>query len=69
MLFSLADLVQGVERWMEKLEQKFHDEFLNSETLPWTTVESREQVGEVRYAGGGGLTAGNFTFVKVYEAG
>ncbi|KAF7791079.1 hypothetical protein EIP86_002040 [Pleurotus ostreatoroseus] len=59
----------GVERWMEKLEQKFHDEFLNSETLPWTTVESRKQVGEVRYAGGGGLTAGNWTFVKVYEAG
>ena len=54
---------------MEKLDQKFHGEFLRSETLPWTTVESRKQVGEVRYAGGGGLTAGNFTFVKVYEAG
>lgn len=54
---------------MEKLDNKFHDEFQDSKTLPWTTLESREQVGEVRSAGGGGFTAGNLTFVKVYDSG
>ena len=62
-------LAQGNEAWVEDLENKFHDEFKQSEFLPWVTQESYRRAGEVRYAGGGGSTAGNLTFVKVYEAG
>lgn len=35
----------------------------------WTTLASGRVAGEVRSAGGDGFTAGNVTFVQVYEAG
>lgn len=60
---------QGNEAWVTKMESKFHDEFKQSPHLPWTTIETGTRAGEVRYASGGGETAGNVTFVKVYEAG
>ncbi|KAJ3552650.1 hypothetical protein NM688_g4041 [Phlebia brevispora] len=59
----------GNEAWVEQLDNKFHDEFKRSTSLPWKTIESDTKAGEVRFAGGGGFTAGNLTFVKVYEAG
>ena len=51
------------------MDNKFHDEFGRSPHLPWTTIESRTKAGEVRYAGGGGETAGNIAFVQIFEAG
>ena len=66
---SDALLAQGNEAWVEGLENKFHDEFKRSEFLPWVTQKSHRRAGEVRHAGGGGSTAGNLTFVKVYDAG
>jgi len=56
----------GVERWMERLEHKFHSEFASSPSKQWKTAESNIVGGEVRSAGYG---AGNVTFVQVYEAG
>ncbi len=35
--------------------------------MPWILED--KQVGEVRSAGGDGFTAGNVTFVNVYDAG
>jgi hypothetical protein len=40
-----------------------------AKSIPWVTTESGRLAGEVRSAGGGGFTAGNVTFVSVYEAG
>lgn len=54
---------------MTKLENKFHDEFAESASTPWVTLDSGRQAGTVRSAGGDGFTAGNVTFVQVYEAG
>lgn len=54
---------------MTKLEHKFHDDFVKSKSLPWMTLGSGKIAGEVRSAGGDGFTAGNVTFVQVYEAG
>ncbi|KAJ3554633.1 hypothetical protein NM688_g3005 [Phlebia brevispora] len=59
----------GNEAWVEKLEHKFHDDFVKSKSLPWQTLGSGRIAGEVRSAGGDGFTAGNVTFVQVYEAG
>ena len=60
---------KGNEAWVTQLDNIFHDEFKNSTFLPWVTIESGKKAGEVRYAGGEGLTAGNVTFVKIYDAG
>ena len=54
---------------MEKLENKFHDEFAQSASTAWVTLDSGRQAGLVRSAGGDGFTAGNLTFVRVFEAG
>jgi len=59
----------GNERWLEALEHDFHREFSVAKTEPWVTIESGKVVGTVRSAGGNGNTAGNVTFVNVYEAG
>ncbi|KIP04923.1 hypothetical protein PHLGIDRAFT_31123 [Phlebiopsis gigantea 11061_1 CR5-6] len=59
----------GNEAWVEKLENKFHDEFAKSVPTAWTTLGSGRQAGLVRSAGGEGFTAGNVTFVQVFEAG
>ena len=65
--FSLG--LQGIESWVTQLPNVFQDEFKNSSLQPWITIESGKQAGEVRYAGGVGTTAGNLTFVKIYDAG
>jgi cathepsin A (carboxypeptidase C) len=59
----------GNERWVEKLETKFSEEFKSAKSLPWVTIESGLQVGEVRTAGGRGSSAGNVTFVNVFDSG
>jgi len=45
----------------------FHDEFLAAPTIPWSVSDAI--VGEIRSAGGGGLTAGNLTLAVIFEAG
>ncbi|OSX56159.1 hypothetical protein POSPLADRAFT_1050876 [Postia placenta MAD-698-R-SB12] len=59
----------GNERWVEELETRFQKEFAARKGVPWTTSETGNIAGLVRSAGGGGHTAGNVTFVQVYEAG
>ncbi|GJE97833.1 serine carboxypeptidase [Phanerochaete sordida] len=59
----------GNEAWVEKFENKFHDEFAQSVPAPWLTLDSGRKAGLVRSAGGDGFTAGNVTFVQVFEAG
>ncbi|KAG6811216.1 hypothetical protein H0H92_008511 [Tricholoma furcatifolium] len=59
----------GNERWVEQLDTKFHTEFSATKPVPWVTTKSGKLAGEVRSAGGAGFTAGNVTFVTVYEAG
>lgn len=54
---------------MTKLEHKFHEQFESSTPMKWTTLGSGRVAGEVRTAGGDGFTAGNVTFVQIYEAG
>ncbi|KAH9067022.1 serine carboxypeptidase [Lactarius deliciosus] len=58
----------GNEAWVENLEHKFHKEFKAAPPIQWVERSGRV-AGEVRTAGGGGLGAGNVTFVNVYEAG
>uniref|UniRef100_A0A0W0FN62 Carboxypeptidase n=1 Tax=Moniliophthora roreri TaxID=221103 RepID=A0A0W0FN62_MONRR len=59
----------GNERYVEQLDTQFRDEFAKAKLTPWVDLSTGRQVGEVRSAGGNGLTAGNITFVRVYEAG
>ena len=61
--------MQGNEAWVSKLENKFHEEFAKSTPAHWTTLETGRVAGTVRSAGGDGFSAGNVTFVQVYEAG
>lgn len=67
----MADLVnvQGNEAWLNELEHTFHAEFVKTKSTPWVTLESGKVAGAVRSAGGSGFTAGNVTFVQVYDAG
>ncbi|KAG6909590.1 hypothetical protein DXG01_016629 [Tephrocybe rancida] len=50
-------------------DTKFHTEFTATKPVPWITSTSGRLAGEVRSAGGAGFTAGNVTFVTVFEAG
>jgi carboxypeptidase C (cathepsin A) len=59
----------GNERWVNELETKFTTEFQATTPLPWVTLKGGKVAGVVRAAGGGGVTAGNVTFVTVYEVG
>ena len=59
----------GNERWVEELDTKFKAEFTKAKSIPWVDDATGRQAGEVRSAGGAGFTAGNVTFVQVYEAG
>ncbi|KAJ6476261.1 Alpha/Beta hydrolase protein [Mycena sanguinolenta] len=58
----------GNERWLEALDSSFQREFLKAKPRPWTAT-SGKLAGTVRSAGGEGFTAGNITFVTVFEAG
>jgi cathepsin A (carboxypeptidase C) len=57
----------GVESFVEHLGTAFQDEFADAKPQPW--VVGDRTAGYVRAAGGDGTTAGNQTFVAVYEAG
>jgi len=59
----------GNERWVEELDTKFHSEFAKTKPVPWVTTISGKIAGEVRSAGNSGFSAGNVTFVEIYEAG
>ncbi|KAJ7223041.1 carboxypeptidase C [Mycena pura] len=73
-----ADMVcnyMGNERWLEVLDSSFKSEFAAATPMPWiiasadATGAPSRPAGQVRSAGGGGFTAGNVTFVTVFEAG
>lgn len=51
------------------MDSKFHDEFAAFEAQPWITLDGGKLAGYVRTAGATELTAGNVTFVTVYDAG
>src|ERR1700761_3024405 len=65
----------GNERWLEVLDSSFKSEFAAATPMPWiiasadATGAPSRPAGQVRSAGGGGFTAGNVTFVTVFEAG
>ncbi|KAF9269332.1 carboxypeptidase C [Marasmius fiardii PR-910] len=59
----------GNERWVEALDTQFKAEFAAAKSLPWIDSAEDRQAGVVRSAGGGGFTAGNVTFVEIFEAG
>ncbi|KAG8966199.1 hypothetical protein FRC03_012317 [Tulasnella sp. 419] len=59
----------GNLQWMEKLDQPFKDDFSKASLVPWQTLNTGKVAGKVKSAGGGGFTAGNFTYVIVHEAG
>ena len=62
-------VLQGNERWVEQLENKFHEEFAKTAKQPWITLDEGKLAGWVRSAGGDGFTAGNVTYVQVHAAG
>jgi hypothetical protein len=59
----------GNERWLEVLDSSFQSEYVAAKTIPWVTAGSGKLAGTVRSAGGKGFSAGNVTFVTVFEAG
>ncbi|KIO24205.1 hypothetical protein M407DRAFT_77252 [Tulasnella calospora MUT 4182] len=59
----------GNLEWMEALDNVFADEFRSAALVPWQTLNTGKIAGKVKSAGGGGFTAGNFTYVVVHEAG
>lgn len=59
----------GNEAWVTRLPNQFHEEFEASPSEPWAVLTSGRVAGEVRTAGSNGFTAGNVTFVQIYEAG
>jgi len=65
----LIFFAKGNERWLEQLDTEFYEEFSLANAVPWITTRSGKLAGEVRTAGGAGSTAGNVTFVNIYEAG
>jgi len=56
----------GNKRWALALDQTVQHDFVAAKDLPWSTLEDNKVVGEVRSVGEG---AGNFAYVKVYNAG
>ena len=54
---------------MQELDHNHHIEFAKSKSVPWLTLDGKLVAGEVRTAGGKGFSAGNVTFVQVYDAG
>ncbi|KAJ6542708.1 serine carboxypeptidase [Mycena capillaripes] len=58
----------GNERWLEVLDNSFQSEFVAAASVPWITG-SGILAGSVRSAGGAESTAGNVTFVTIFEAG
>lgn len=59
----------GNERWVSKFANVYHEELVASEEKPWVMGAPRRVAGSIRTAGGRGSTAGNVTFVNVFEAG
>jgi cathepsin A (carboxypeptidase C) len=59
----------GQERWLSNFNSTLREKFVSSSAIPWIVAETGSVAGEVRSAGGDGFTAGNVTFVTVYEAG
>ncbi|CAE6398854.1 unnamed protein product [Rhizoctonia solani] len=58
----------GAFEWMHRLDSKYAKEFRSLNNTVWTL--NGKPVGEVRAsADEGGKTAGNFTWLRVYEAG
>ena len=54
---------------MDSLESRFQEEFLAAPEQPWHTPDGSVLAGLVRTAGGTSGSAGNYTFVRVFEAG
>jgi hypothetical protein len=56
---------------VEALETPFQEEFSRSYGLPWTPFGADTAAGRVRTAGSGAgvKTAGNLTFIEIFEAG
>ena len=54
---------------MERLDNPFHAEFSSTPFSLWLTSKSNYPAGEVRSAGGAQTGAGNYTFVRIYDAG
>ncbi|KAF7289387.1 Carboxypeptidase [Mycena indigotica] len=59
----------GNERWLEVFDSKFQSEYKAAKPIPWITHSTGQLAGSVRSAGGKGITAGNVTFVTVFDAG
>ena len=59
----------GNERWVSRFANVYHEEFVASEEKPWVMGAPRRKAGLIRTAGGRGSTAGNVTFVNVFDAG
>lgn len=54
---------------MTELPNVYHGQFLQIDPEPWRVLTSGRLAGEVRSAGDDDYTAGNVTFVQIYEAG
>ncbi|CAE7076121.1 unnamed protein product [Rhizoctonia solani] len=62
----------GNLQWLEKLETSFQDEFQSAKQVPFIPLSSKSNkpAGFVKSAGGKGqFTAGNVTYVQIYDAG
>jgi cathepsin A (carboxypeptidase C) len=63
---------QGNLAWLENLETSFQADFQASKKAPYIPLfsKSNKPAGFVKTAGGKGLfTAGNVTYVQIYDAG
>ncbi|KAG8870237.1 hypothetical protein FRB98_001762 [Tulasnella sp. 332] len=59
----------GNLEWMQKLENPFLEEFNNNGLVPWQVLKTGRIAGMVKSAGGGGFSAGHYTYVVIHEAG
>ena len=59
----------GNEAWLEALESKYHNAFVAAAKQPWITLAEGKIAGQVRSAGATETTAGNVTYVEVFDAG
>jgi hypothetical protein len=62
-------VVQGSEDWVSNMNSSFHEEFVAAKPLEWKVPSSDRAAGYVRASGSARMTAGNQTFVALYEAG